>query len=336
MESAPVIFKDLVPLFRVARFMLVLPFKNFNLVNYDLVMSRRSNLLVAAAQTTINCAYFIYMILALGQFSRHYGTVEETSAAMSFTIMIVLLFFDAVNVIIIMLFCLRACKYVNLYLRMLQRADGILKTPSQRAITSIHMRIFVSYYLFKLCLSVFKLDAGIVTKRIGTRFVAGIIMCTEQMLLVFCLQLSRRVARLNSILRELAHTCNSRQIREVQSSFLCILSALGAMTDNIGPYLFFNLTQLFLMALCSLLFILHSCGHAEKFENIISPMHGECSGRTIAFLEAILRFWLIIIACSKPANLVRNINYSFESALIKCYYFSDQTNARFSEKIIKA
>jgi hypothetical protein len=307
MESAPVIFKDLVPIFQVARFMLVLPFKNFNLANYDLVMSQRSNLLVAAAQLTINCAYFIYMISALGQFSRTYGTVEETSAAMSFTIMLVLLFFDAVNVIIIMLLCLRACKYVNLYVRMIRRADEILKTPSQRTIVTTHMLIFVSYYLFKLCLSVFKLDAGIVAKRMGTRLVAGIIMCTEQMLLVLCLQLSRRVARLNCILRELAHTCDSRQIREIQSSFLCISSALTVMTKYIGPYLFFNLTQLFLMALCSLLFILHSCGHTEIFENIISPMHGECSGRTIAFVEVIVRFWLIIIACSKPANLVRNI-----------------------------
>jgi hypothetical protein len=309
MESAPVIFKDLAPLFHVARLMLVLPFKYFNLANYSLVTSRRSNLLVAAAQTTINCAYFIYMILALGEFSRHYGTVEETSAAMSFTIMLVLLFFDAINVVIIMLLCLRACKYVNFYVRMIGRADKILKTASQRTIVSIHMLIFVAYYLFKFCLSVFKLDAGIVAKRMGTRLVAGIIMCTEQMLLVLCLQISRRVARLNGILRELAHTLDSRQIKEVQSSFLCISSALAAITENIGPYLFFNLTQLFLMALCSLLFILHSCGHAEQFDNIISPMQGECSGRTIAFVEVLVRFWLIIIACSKPANLVRENDF---------------------------
>lgn len=302
MKSPPVIFRDLAPLFHVARIMLVLPFKKFHPTNYSLMTTWKNDLLVAAFQMTIICSYFYYMCLAVSKFSTTFGAVEDASAVTSFTIMIILLFFDACNIVIIMFFCLRACKYVNFYVLMIRRADEILETPSQSTVVKIHMITFVAYFIFKFSLSVFMHDAGIVAQRIGSRFIAGVIMCTEQMLLILCLQLSRRVARLNSILRELAHTVDCRQIRRLEMCFLYITSALGAMTENIGPYLFFNLAQLFLMALCSLLFVVYSCG--RTFDNIVAPMQGECSGRAIIFVEVMVRFSLIIIACSKPASLV--------------------------------
>jgi len=298
---------DLAPLFYLDRVFFVLPFSKFD--SRGLQFSFKNHLAVLSVQMSILLMYVFFIFNSLLEFlseNSHMQASEKTS----FAIFLIFQCIDVVNIFIIMTCCLKANSHINYFLQNIRLADRKMPVKSTRKTIVFHLVIFFVCLMTKLIYVALRQDKGHVLERLGPRLSTIIIMASEQTLIILCLQLRKRLVGLNSELRKVTSEVSPVDVKRLRSCFDLVTSGLAILSERLGPFLLFNLAQLFMMSLCSLLFSIYSCNTPKEFQNLIAPVNDECTGNLVAFLEVSLRFCLIIWACSSSLIAV-SIIYSF-------------------------
>jgi len=290
------ICEDLAPLFQIDYFMCVLPFSKFDSRNC-LKPTFAYRCVTFFVQMALLFEYVYFYLQALSEFTEQLSEgFRETSETISYLTFLILGIVDGINIIIIIFFSVKASAVINVFLKLVHKADSKFQPKSDRNLVIKQLALFVAYYIIKLLFFIIKVDKGRIFLRLSSRLLSGIIMASELTLTIFCLQLRRRMFILNNLLMELSSDLKVTKLDELKNYFDMITKAQKSLRDKLGPYLLFNLTQLFFMTLCALLFVILSCG--ANFENVVAPMEGECTGRFFMFLESAIRFIMIVWACS--------------------------------------
>jgi len=292
---------DLAPLFYLDRCLFVLPFSKFD--SSGLQFSFKNQLTVLCAQMSILLMYLYFIFINLMEFlgqNSHMQASEKTS----FAIFLIFQCIDVINLCIIMTCCLKSNNHINYFLQNIRLADRKMPVKSTKLAVVTHLVIFFIFIVAKISNAILRLDRGHVLERIGPRLSGAITMVSEQTLIILCLHVRKRLVGLNSELRKVTSEVSPVDVKRLRSCFDLVTSAHAILSERLGPFLLFNLAQLFMMSLCSLLFSIYSCNAPKEFENLIAPVNDECTGNLVAFVEVSFRFGLIIWACSLPSIVV--------------------------------
>lgn len=294
------IYSDLAPLFNLVRVMLLLPFSKLT-QKHGLQSTLQNHLLVFCWQMTLFACYARFYVVNVRDFINSFSTESQASELMSSAIMLLMQCIDLVNTIIIMAFCLLANPHLNAYMKLLEKADLNLPVHSTKNKHIIHLAIFFTYFIVKMLISYLLLDAGQGLAKLGARAISGIIMASEQTLITLCLQLRKRLKNINVSLCKMSSEIKPSELNRLRNSHDCVTAAHKVLSKRLGPYLLFNLTQLFMLSLCYLLFAIYTCNVPEA-----SPSSTDkCRGYFILFLETSFRFSLLIWSCDSLSVLVR-------------------------------
>jgi len=293
---------DLAPLFYLDRFLFILPFSKFD--SRRLQFSFNNQLAVFCVQMSILLMYVHHISNSLLEFVSQNNDMQA-SEKISFAVFLVFQCLDQINICIIMTFCMKANSHINAFLKLIRAADRHLPVKSTRIKTISHLVIFLICLAAKLIYVALRQDKGHVLERLGPRLSAIITMASEQTLIILCLQLQKRLINLNSELRKINSDVTPEDVKRLSSCFDLITSALTTLTEKLGPFLLFNMAQLFMISLCLLLFSYNACNAPNEIENVIAPVSDECTGSFVLFVEVSFRFGLIVWACSLPSIAVR-------------------------------
>jgi hypothetical protein len=292
------IYSDLAPLFYLMRVMVLLPFSKFT-PTHGLQSAFKNHLVVFCWQMTLLSCYVRFYILSVQDFIKSYNTESQASEIMSSAILLLMQCIDLVNTLIIMAFYLLANSHLNKYMKLLEKADANLPVKSTKINHVICLTIFVTYFTAKMVLSKVLLDADQGLVRLGARAISGIIMASEQTFITLCLQLGKRLKNINSALSKMSSEMKPSEVKRLRNCYDCVSQAHKVLSEKLGPYLLFNLTQLFMLSLCSLLFAFNACNIPRA-----SSASDECRGHLVFFVETSFRFSLLIWSCNSLSVLV--------------------------------
>jgi hypothetical protein len=230
-----------------------------------------------------------------------YDATKQTAEIATFALFQVLSTVDTVNVATILIFSVYADSYVNMYLWHLGKADKILNVTPERFKYFFHLFVVIIYLGVKLVYSFAVLDVGNRLFRLGPRVAFVLNLVSEQILLVLCIQLRKRFRELKRLLQNSGADISCTNVRKWRYAFDALTSAQNILISKMGSYLLFNLSQLFMMSLCSLLFAVLSCSDPTTLS---VPMEDGCRGNSILFLEVSVRFCLVVWACNCSTSAV--------------------------------
>jgi hypothetical protein len=279
--------------------MILLPFAKFDQM-HGLQSAFKNHLIVFCWLMTLLSCYARFYILSVQEFINTHTTESQASEMMSSAILLLMQCIDLVNTIIIIAFCLLANPHLNKYMKLLEKADANLPVKSSKINHIICLSIFVTYFTVKMIFTSLLLDAGQGLVKLGARAISGIIMASEQTFIILCLQLGKRLKNINSALSKMSSEIKPSEVKRLRNCYDCVTAAHKVLSERLGPYLLFNLTQLFMLSLCSLLFAIYACNSPKA-----PSASDQCSGFLIFFVEMSFRFSLLIWSCNSLSVLVR-------------------------------
>jgi hypothetical protein len=301
MQGSRSALEDLAPLFHFNRLIFMLSFSKLD-ASRGLISSPK-NLIVLICVRLLHLGIFVFHFFAgFSDFIRDlYDATKQTAEIATFALFQVLSSVDTVNVGTILIFSVYANTYLNVYLRHLGKADKIVHVKPERFKYVFHLFAVIIYLVMKMIYSFAVLDVGQRMVRVGPRVAFVLNLVSEQSLLVLCIQLRKRFRELKRLLQNSGAAVSCTNVRNWRVAFDALTSAQNILISKMGSYLLFNLSQLFMMSLCSLLFAVLSCSDPTTLS---VPMEDGCRGNLILFLEVSVRFYLVVWACNCSTSAV--------------------------------
>jgi hypothetical protein len=225
---------------------------------------------------------------------------------------------DIINSICVMIISQRSCKLVEKILRDLVSINrNIFKCNSSKMkylFISIYTLIL---YLFKVWVTFAYVRNKQFTITMAPVVASAMIIASESLLFVLCVQLQKYLYYINLNLRN-ASNLGHFQVAKLTQAFEMISNAQKDINHVFGPFLLFNLSQIIFFLLYVPVLFIFSCNNTDNYETDCDFTKWIYMG--FLFLTFFLRLSMIIWGCNIVTNEVSKNDMPLNFALIFFFF----------------
>jgi hypothetical protein len=223
---------------------------------------------------------------------KHATNIKSIQGSTEYATLLIMQGVDLMNFVTVVILSQKTCKMTEKVLRSL---NATLKIKHIVSKMPIYLSIYTSVTFFlKLSINFFYFDKLQLTTRLFPYVGTAILLATEHLLFVLCFEIKEQLKYINLSLRN--STNSAPRVARLCHAFEKIIYAQGEINRKFGPFLFFNISQLFLNMLHTPVLLISSCVHVASQDLNCSIM------RWLAFsyilVMYIMRFSMICWFCS--------------------------------------
>jgi hypothetical protein len=166
---------------------------------------------------------------------------------------------DMVNVILIVLFSQKTHKLFNTLLRKFGTIDEKIFTRCPKSKSVYFAILATSVFISKTIFLFSRYDNFRISVNVGARYIYGMILFTELLISLTCLEIKSRYTKLHSILKTSAGNCNLQEVRALHTIYSSLRDGHSLFATHVSKFLLTDISQMLMLIMNGILSVFVNC-----------------------------------------------------------------------------
>lgn len=202
---------------------------------------------------------------------------------------------DLINIFLIILLSQKTHKLINTLLQKFLTLDKEISHHSKSkagffVILTASVYIAKTYFLFS------RYDHFRISVNIGARFIYGMILTTEQLISLTCMEINSRYNKLHSLLKTMTGCCSLEEVRALHTSYYSLREAHSLFAWHVRKFLLTDISQMLMLIMNGILSVFVICLVTNEGEE--QKSFGWCASNGIFAADCIWRMCFLVRNCS--------------------------------------
>jgi hypothetical protein len=166
---------------------------------------------------------------------------------------------DIVNVSLLVLFSQKTHKLFNTLLQKFATTDEKIFTHCLKSKSVFFVILASSVYISKTYFLVSRYDNFRISVNVGARYIYGMILFTELLISLTCMEIKSRYTKLHSILKTSAGNCNLEEVRALHTIYSSLRDGHSLFALHVSKFLLTDITQIVMLIMNGILSVFVNC-----------------------------------------------------------------------------